>query len=145
MTGQEIQDDLKYGRGSALFGGSMARTAAEEISDALGESFFVHSSLSDPSRKSDQVLTVDRVGTLFSLDLGLLSYYSDFSSSLWDDHVYFGFRSAYGFFRSGERIAVWEEAAEAVEVSASTPEPNLILGFITLGGLMLGSKRKTKS
>ncbi len=27
---------------------------------------------------------------------------------------------------------------------ASTPEPSLILGFITLGGLMLGSKRKTK-
>ncbi|NER08670.1 MAG: PEP-CTERM sorting domain-containing protein, partial [Okeania sp. SIO3C4] len=26
----------------------------------------------------------------------------------------------------------------------STPEPTLILGFITLGGLMLGSKRKTK-
>ncbi|MEM1168505.1 MAG: PEP-CTERM sorting domain-containing protein [Cyanobacteria bacterium P01_H01_bin.35] len=28
--------------------------------------------------------------------------------------------------------------------SVSTPEPSLILGFITLGGLMLGSKRKTK-
>ena len=28
--------------------------------------------------------------------------------------------------------------------TASTPEPSLILGFITLGGLMLGSKRKTK-
>ncbi len=27
---------------------------------------------------------------------------------------------------------------------ASTPEPNLIVGFITLGGLMLGSKRKAK-
>ncbi|WP_293119363.1 PEP-CTERM sorting domain-containing protein [Okeania sp. SIO1I7] len=26
----------------------------------------------------------------------------------------------------------------------ATPEPSLILGFITLGGLMLGSKRKTK-
>ena len=26
----------------------------------------------------------------------------------------------------------------------STPEPNLIFGFVTLGGLMLGSKRKTK-
>ncbi|NEP83767.1 MAG: PEP-CTERM sorting domain-containing protein, partial [Okeania sp. SIO3B3] len=25
-----------------------------------------------------------------------------------------------------------------------SPEPTLILGFITLGGLMLGSKRKTK-
>ncbi|MGD1808645.1 PEP-CTERM sorting domain-containing protein [Dapis sp. BLCC M126] len=29
------------------------------------------------------------------------------------------------------------------DASASTPEPSLILGFITLGGLMLGSKRKT--
>ncbi|NES07690.1 MAG: PEP-CTERM sorting domain-containing protein [Okeania sp. SIO2F4] len=29
-------------------------------------------------------------------------------------------------------------------VAASTPEPSLILGFITLSGLMLGSKRKTK-
>ncbi|MGD1809299.1 PEP-CTERM sorting domain-containing protein [Dapis sp. BLCC M126] len=29
--------------------------------------------------------------------------------------------------------------------SAATPEPSLMLGFITLGGVMLGSKRKTKS
>ncbi|MDY7023524.1 MAG: PEP-CTERM sorting domain-containing protein, partial [Cyanobacteriota bacterium] len=28
--------------------------------------------------------------------------------------------------------------------SVSTPEPTLILGFITLGSLMLASKRKTK-
>ena len=28
---------------------------------------------------------------------------------------------------------------------ATTPEPNLIFGFITLGGLMLGSKIKNKS
>ncbi|NES03417.1 MAG: PEP-CTERM sorting domain-containing protein [Okeania sp. SIO2F4] len=31
------------------------------------------------------------------------------------------------------------------DVVASTPEPSLMLGFITLGGVLLGSKRKTKS
>lgn len=30
------------------------------------------------------------------------------------------------------------------DVVVSTPEPNLMLGFITLGGVLLGSKRKTK-
>ena len=30
------------------------------------------------------------------------------------------------------------------EVLQSTPEPSLMLGFITLGGVLLGSKRKTK-
>ncbi len=30
------------------------------------------------------------------------------------------------------------------ETPVATPEPSLIVGFITLGGLMLGSKRKTK-
>ncbi|MDJ0517556.1 MAG: PEP-CTERM sorting domain-containing protein [Trichodesmium sp. MO_231.B1] len=34
------------------------------------------------------------------------------------------------------------ETAETARVA--TPEPSLTLGFITLGGLMLGSKRKTK-
>ncbi len=30
------------------------------------------------------------------------------------------------------------------DIPTTTPEPSLIFGFITLGGLMLGSKRKTK-
>ncbi len=34
--------------------------------------------------------------------------------------------------------------AKFSESQKSTPEPSLILGFITLGGLILGSKRKTK-
>ena len=42
-------------------------------------------------------------------------------------------------------IAYFEEQFEEQEVDvASTPEPSLIFGFITLSGLMLGSKRKTK-
>ncbi len=40
-------------------------------------------------------------------------------------------------------VAVFEEANEAKVAAASTPEPSLIFGFITLGGLMLGSKSKT--
>ncbi len=37
------------------------------------------------------------------------------------------------------------ELSEMEEITpASTPEPSVVLGFITLGGLMLGSKRKTK-
>ncbi|MGK7920317.1 MAG: PEP-CTERM sorting domain-containing protein [Trichodesmium sp.] len=35
--------------------------------------------------------------------------------------------------------------SEREEIPASTPEPSQVLGFITLGGLMLGSKRKTKA
>ena len=41
-------------------------------------------------------------------------------------------------------IARFHEQPTAPNQAASTPEPSLILGFITLGGLMLGSKRKTK-
>ncbi len=46
-----------------------------------------------------------------------------------------------------DQIILWARfsAADPADPSpASTPEPSLILGFITLGGLMLGSKRKTK-
>ncbi len=46
-----------------------------------------------------------------------------------------------------DTIHYWEsiEDKAVVEVStATTPEPSIMLGFITLGGVMLGSKRKTK-
>ncbi|NEQ74029.1 MAG: PEP-CTERM sorting domain-containing protein [Okeania sp. SIO2C9] len=41
----------------------------------------------------------------------------------------------------GSQVVVREETTP---LSMSTPEPSLMLGFITLGGVMLGSKRKTK-
>ncbi len=45
--------------------------------------------------------------------------------------------------RGGENVN-WAKFKTRAEVEpASTPEPSLILGLITLGGLMLGSKRKT--
>ncbi len=71
-----------------------------------------------------------------------------------------GLRNVQGFFdyqhnSRADRLAVtniaetehrlWAVVVEAeVGEMATTPEPSLIFGFITLGGLMLGSKRKTK-
>ncbi len=42
------------------------------------------------------------------------------------------------------RTFLYARFSESSPGIKSTPEPSLILGFITLGGLMLGSKRKTK-
>ncbi len=39
-------------------------------------------------------------------------------------------------------IAIFISAVESAQ--ASTPEPTTVIGFITLGGVLLGSKRKTK-
>lgn len=41
-------------------------------------------------------------------------------------------------------LRVVDQTSTVPTTSVSTPEPSLILGFITLGGVMLGSKRKTK-
>ncbi len=40
--------------------------------------------------------------------------------------------------------SVGNQLEDQKEEQAATPEPSLIFGFITLGGFMLGSKRKTK-
>ncbi|MGD1712584.1 hypothetical protein [Dapis sp. BLCC M172] len=48
--------------------------------------------------------------------------------------------------RQHQYIARFTPSSSGNPISpASTPEPNLILGFITLSGLMLGSKRKTNA
>ncbi|NES71568.1 MAG: PEP-CTERM sorting domain-containing protein, partial [Okeania sp. SIO2D1] len=44
----------------------------------------------------------------------------------------------------GSQVVVREETTPLPSSVVSTPEPSLMLGFITLGGVLLGSKRKTK-
>ncbi len=66
--------------------------------------------------------------------------YSSYELIQIDDYsIYLNIQSSSDDFLE-ERL--WER--EIVEERASTPEASLTLGFITLGGLMLGSKRKTK-
>ncbi len=51
-----------------------------------------------------------------------------------------------GLIDDSELDGTWERQENTIRqefTAVTTPEPSLILGFITLGGLMLGSKRKT--
>lgn len=45
------------------------------------------------------------------------------------------------FYRSAEQETIVLEGPKVVD----TPEPSLILGFMALGGLILGTKRKVRS
>lgn len=67
------------------------------------------------------------------------------ASAQWNDEAnYKKFRCGMVCSSDVTGDALEKAAEEIAEEGVSTPEPSFIVSFITLGGLMLGSKGKTK-
>ncbi len=124
-----------------------AEVAFLAVSEALGsEEFISETVISGPTRgsvlgyeKNDNFLIP--FGEVYSLGTSQFFFYNatyDKKSALGDDEVG-------TWFRREERSVVYMAKFSKAPTAVATPEPSLVLGFITLGGLMLGSKRKTKS
>ncbi|NEP83437.1 MAG: hypothetical protein F6K17_32245 [Okeania sp. SIO3C4] len=114
---------------------STATVAAEAVVEALGVSEFTR------SFSGDSFFDFFLIPFQFSSSPGLVDLVID-NFRLVEDTLStsFAVRNLPGA-GAGQPYAKFTAAAPP---GVSTPEPTLILGFITLSGLMLGSKRKTK-
>ncbi|MGK7920514.1 MAG: hypothetical protein AB4080_10975 [Trichodesmium sp.] len=133
-VGSEKYDvDIVFDSYNNIFGGDLdfeseatARSAGEAIIQALG--------VSDSFGGTDSFLIPFSVGERIGVAL-------DGNSQSANDGL------AIADVGASESLG-WAPYADFTlqtsETPAATPEPSLMLGFITLGGLMLGSKIKTK-
>ncbi|NEP81513.1 MAG: PEP-CTERM sorting domain-containing protein [Okeania sp. SIO3B3] len=123
-------------------GGAEAQTAAEAVIGALGTTEYTRANIQDLG-----FLTIENF-----FDGFLIPYFvfgrtvigeGEESADLLDDSL-----DDSGLLTPTTRPRIYAKFSPSgpnPPISpTSTPEPTLILGFITLGGLMLGSKRKTK-
>ncbi|MGD1699949.1 hypothetical protein [Dapis sp. BLCC M229] len=150
-----LLEEQQQGIGSFGYTNSTdAASAAEAIMNVLGDSFSTNHLAFGPFVFIDDNFKV--MESIISTELNtnsdrfVIDWYGDAKRDVQMDLLErSGVRQQMtrGAERTISELAVFEEAELGGGGGgvASTPEPSLIFGFITLGGLMLGSKIKNKS